>query len=190
MNLENKFLSRLLILVGLIFLFSGCNPYTKITGRDPQSQKDSANLAKVCFKIFPLDTVTKTVIVEVYSDSFGYYESEGKVQKVRYDSLIYVENIKYRDTCKSIKEHSKDVCDACYWQGYYNGKKECKSYLTTTTYTVTDKRQINAERELRIKAETTTRKTEGKVKTWRTVSFVLICLLLLAILLIYKALKK
>ncbi len=181
-----------------VTIFASCNPYKQLAKRSPVTHADSIRLAYRCDITYPIDTTTKTRTEYIK----GTDSSEILTSII--DSLTGVKTRivttvieKYIDTCKGVADDVTIVCNACFDQGFAEGKQRgfirVDTIMHIKTITVVDQRLITIANERVTVAETKAAKYKRQADRRKITVFILggilLALLIGIFILIYKKLS-
>lgn len=165
-------------------IFCSCNPYKQIAKRSPVTHRDSVQLAYRCEATYPIDTSTKTVTryIKGKDSSENLVSIIDSLKAAKNKILIQIQE-KYRDTCKGAANDATDACNACYAQGYAQGKQHgyvrVDTVQNTNTITQVDHRLITLAEDRQRFAEGEEQKYKQKASAAQSRFIVTLCFLFL-----------
>lgn len=183
----------LLSIAAIIWLLCSCSPYNRLAKRNPITSKDSINLAAKCNAVYPSKEIdSSTTVIHIGVDSINFFKEKADSLEAVKSKVIIEIKVKYKDTCTSAVQEATQLCNVCFSQGLYEGKKRATHdtllIRTTITKESTVKIQIaNAEAQKQASMVT---KLTNRLHGWKVAAMVLIGLILMILIGVYFLVKK
>lgn len=182
-----------LLSIAVIWLLCSCSPYNRLAKRNPITSRDSTNLAAKCNAVYPSKEIdSSTTVTHIGIDSSNFFKEKADSLEAVKAKIVIEIKVKYKDTCTSAVKEATQLCNVCFAQGLYEGKKQSTHdtllIRTTITKESTVKIQIaNAEAH---KQENMVAKLTTRLHGYKVAVMVLTGLILMILIGVYFLVKK